>query len=43
VVFLLGSTWLAVNIWLSEHGSLLAAAALGAAQPGLSASQRSGS
>lgn len=28
MMFLMGSTWLAVNVWLSEHGALLAAVAL---------------
>ena len=28
MAFLLGSTWLALTVWMSEHGSLLAAAAV---------------
>ncbi|CCG01349.1 protein of unknown function [Blastococcus saxobsidens DD2] len=28
MMFLLGSTWLAINIWVSEYGWLLLAAAL---------------
>ena len=33
MIFLLETTWLALNIWAVEHGTLLAAAALCAAQP----------
>jgi hypothetical protein len=34
-MFLLGSTWLALNIWVAEHGPLLAATAVCVAHPGL--------
>jgi len=27
-MFLVGSTWLAISVWLSEHGALLAAVIL---------------
>ncbi len=33
VIFLLEATWLALNIWVTEHGAMIAAAALCAAQP----------
>ncbi len=32
-MFLLGSTWLALNIWIAEHGVMIAAATLCMAQP----------
>ena len=28
VMFLVGATWLAIDVWLSEQGALLAAAAV---------------
>ncbi|MGY1684747.1 hypothetical protein ACI8AK_04055 [Geodermatophilus sp. SYSU D00867] len=28
MAFLLGSTWLALHVWVAEHGHVLAAAAL---------------
>jgi hypothetical protein len=33
VTFLLGSTWLALNIWIAEHGIMIAAATLCMTQP----------
>ena len=32
-MFLLGSTWLALNIWIAEYGVMIAAATLCMAQP----------
>ncbi len=32
-MFLLGSTWLALHIWITEHGIMIAAATLCVAQP----------
>jgi hypothetical protein len=36
VTFLLGSTWLALNIWIAEHGAMITAATLCMAQPAYS-------
>ncbi|SFT34073.1 hypothetical protein SAMN05660657_00214 [Geodermatophilus amargosae] len=43
MAFLLGSTWLALHVWVAEHGHVLMAAAVCGAAPAWSLARRSAS
>jgi hypothetical protein len=43
VAFLLGSTWLALHVWVAEHGHVLVAAALCGIAPARALARRSAS